>query len=71
METEQRPKTVPDSKDDTRPGGDDLKAFSRRVKFEFWGNEMLEKPVTASGNSGRVYLPTSWVGRWVKIIRID
>jgi len=42
-----------------------------RVKFEIYGEEMIEKKVKSSGNSGRVYLPPSWVGRQVKIIRID
>jgi putative transposon-encoded protein len=32
---------------------------------------MIEKRVTSSGNSGPVYLPPDWVGRYVKIIRID
>ena len=42
-----------------------------RVKFEVYGEEMVEKQVKMSGNSGRVYLPPDWVGSWVKIIRID
>ena len=42
-----------------------------RVKFEIFGEEMIEKRVKASGNSGRVYLPPDWVGHKVKIIRID
>ena len=42
-----------------------------RVKFEVYGEEMIEKKVKLSGNSGRVYLPPDWVGRHVKIIRID
>ena len=33
--------------------------------------EMIEKTVKLSGNSGRVYLPPTWVGHSVKIIRID
>ena len=41
------------------------------VKFEIYGEEMIEKLVKSSGNSGRVYLPPDWVGRHVKIIRID
>ncbi len=41
------------------------------VKFEVYGEEMVEKLVKLSGNSGRVYLPPDWVGRHVKIIRID
>lgn len=42
-----------------------------RVKFEVHGEEMLEKTVSLSGNSGRIYLPPDWVGHHVKIIRID
>jgi putative transposon-encoded protein len=42
-----------------------------RVKFEIYGEEMIEKKVKLSGNSGRVYLPPNWVGHQVKIIRID
>jgi putative transposon-encoded protein len=44
---------------------------SSRVKFEIYGEEMIEKHVKASGNSGRVYLPPDWVGHKVKVIRID
>jgi putative transposon-encoded protein len=40
------------------------------VKLEVYGEEMLEKVVKFSGNSGRVYLPPDWVGHRVKIIRI-
>ncbi len=42
-----------------------------KVKFEIYGEEMIEKRVKLSGNSGRVYLPPNWVGHQVKIIRID
>jgi putative transposon-encoded protein len=42
-----------------------------KVKLEIYGEEMIEKRVTSSGNSGRVYLPPDWVGRHVKIIRIE
>jgi len=42
-----------------------------KVKFEVYGEEMIEKKVKLSGNSGRVYLPPDWVGHHVKIIRID
>jgi putative transposon-encoded protein len=42
-----------------------------KVKFEIYGEEMIEKKVKSSGNSGRVYLPPNWVGHRVKIIRID
>ena len=42
-----------------------------KVKFEVYGEEMLEKDVKISGNSGRVYLPPDWVGHRIKIIRVD
>ncbi|MBN2467455.1 MAG: DUF2080 family transposase-associated protein [Deltaproteobacteria bacterium] len=42
-----------------------------RVKFEVYGEEMIQKRVRLSGNSGRVYLPPDWVDHQVKIIRID
>lgn len=41
------------------------------VKFEVFGQELIEKEVKKSGNSGRVYLPPNWVGHQVKIVRID
>ncbi len=41
------------------------------VKFEVTGFEMLGKQVKQSGNSGRIYLPPNWVGRRVKIVRLD
>ena len=47
------------------------KIIQGRVKFEVYGEEMIEKEVKFSGNSGRVYLPPDWVGHLVKIIRID
>jgi putative transposon-encoded protein len=42
-----------------------------KVKFEVYGEEMMEKVVKLSGNSGRIYLPPDWVGHKVKIIKID
>lgn len=59
-----RPATPPDSPD---AFGEAL----RKAKFEVYGEEMIEKEVKQSGNSGRVYLPPEWVGKNVKIIRID
>jgi len=44
---------------------------SPKAKFGVFGKEMIEKEVRKSGNSGRVYLPLNWVGKHVKIIRID
>lgn len=48
-----------------------VRSVQSKVKFEVFGEEMLEKDVKSSGNSGRVYLPPDWVGHRVKIIRID
>lgn len=42
-----------------------------KVKLVVYGEEMVEKVVKLSGNSGRVYLPPDWVGCRVKIIRVD
>ena len=48
-----------------------VKTINNKVKFEIYGEEMIEKRVKSSGNSGRVYLPPNWVGHKVKIIRTD
>ncbi len=40
-----------------------------KVKFEIYGDEMIEKTVNSSGNSGRVYLPPDWIGRKVKVVK--
>jgi putative transposon-encoded protein len=52
-------------------GGERDEPEIRKTKFEVFGEEMIEKEVKTSGNSGRVYLPPDWVGKHVKIIRID
>ncbi len=50
---------------------EDQKIVGSKVKFAVYGEEMLGKDVKISGNSGRVYLPPAWIGKHVKIIRID
>ncbi len=57
--------------DDKNKRETDPKLGKAKVKFEIFGEEMIEKRVKLSGNSGRVYLPPNWVGHHVKIIRID
>ena len=52
-------------------GKPDNPGKSPKAKFGVFGKEMIEKEVKPSGNSGRVYLPSDWVGKHVKIIRID
>ncbi len=61
----------------TKPNEDDATGWAiksdnqQKVKFEIYGEELIEKMVKTSGNSGRVYLPPDWIGHNVKIIRID
>jgi len=64
-ETNPNKKTVVNKKDSA------AKIPNNKVKFEIYGEEMIEKRVKSSGNSGRVYLPPNWVGHKVKIIRTD
>lgn len=47
------------------------KPVKQKVKFEFHGKAIIEKKVKKSGNTGRVYLPPDWVGKNVKVIRIN
>ena len=54
----------------TRRNQQDL-ANLPKTKFEVFGEEMIEKEVKPAGNSGRIYLPLDWVGRQIKIIRVD
>jgi hypothetical protein len=42
-----------------------------RSKFGIFGKELIEKEVKKCGKGGRVYLPLDWVGKHIKIIRID
>jgi hypothetical protein len=62
-------KTETDLKEISRKPEDTGK--SPKSRFGVFGEEMIEKEVKLSGNSGRVYLPLDWVGKHVKIIRID
>lgn len=60
-----------DRETDTITGAAKESSEKRKVKFEIHGEELIEKTVKASGNSGRVYLPPDWIGHRVKIVRID
>ena len=42
-----------------------------KPKLGIFGVEMIEKEVKPRGNVGRIYLPSDWVGKRVKIVRID
>ena len=39
------------------------------VKFEVYGDVLIEKTVRSNGKGGRVYLPPDWVGKTIKIIK--
>ncbi len=41
------------------------------IKFEVYGEEIIDKSVSRSGPGGRVYCPIDWVDKRVKIIRIE
>ena len=64
-------KNQTDEKEPTPEVPSIVNALNNKVKFEIYGEEMIEKRVKSSGNSGRVYLPPNWVGHKVKIIRIN
>jgi putative transposon-encoded protein len=64
-------KNQTDEKEPTAEVPSIVNALNNKVKFEIYGEEMIEKRVKSSGNSGRVYLPPNWVGHKVKIIRIN
>lgn len=44
---------------------------SPQARFTISGEEVIEKVVKPGGSTGRVYLPLPWVGKRVKIIRIN
>ena len=52
-------------------GGIPQDEASGLASFHFEGYELLEKLVKKSGTSGRVYLPSCWVGKKIKIVRMD
>jgi len=42
-----------------------------RHERQFKGHDTLEKEVTCGGNSGRIFVPKAWVGRRVRVIRLE
>lgn len=62
---------MPDEKKSKREKKGPSVTARGKVKLEVYGEEMVEKIVRQSGNSGRVYLPPDWVGCRVKIIRLN
>ena len=45
---------------------------AKGIKMELYGVEMRQKRVARSSrHQGRIYLPLSWLGKRVKIVRVD
>lgn len=42
-----------------------------KTKFRLTGLEAINKRVSPSGGCGRIYLPIRWLGKRVKVIRLD
>jgi hypothetical protein len=40
-------------------------------EYRIRGYEVILKRVTPAGSSGKIYLPVGWIGKRVKVIRID
>lgn len=60
-----------DGEDREKTGAQGFLAARYKTKFTSYGREIIQKKVKQSGNSGRVYLPPEWVGKIVKVIRVD
>lgn len=41
------------------------------ARIIIYGQEILEKKVALSYNCGRVYLPVAWIGKRIKIVRVN
>lgn len=48
----------------------DPRAPGKLNQYYIEGHEQIEKTVTASGGSGRVYLPVAWIERNVAVVRL-
>jgi hypothetical protein len=49
----------------------DRKKKDEKDLFQVWGYEMIIKRVTDAKTTGKVYLPKEWIGKRVKVIRMD
>ena len=39
--------------------------------FQVWGYELIIKRVTDAKTTGKIYLPKEWIGKRVKVIRME
>ena len=45
--------------------------MGKPVKMQMEGDEVVEKTAERGGNSGRIYVPKSWIGKKVRAVRIE
>ena len=43
----------------------------KSVQMRMTGYEAVEKVAVSGGNSGRIYVPKSWIGKKVRAVRIE
>jgi putative transposon-encoded protein len=43
----------------------------KSIQIQMEGYEILEKIPELGGNSGRVYVPKSWIGKKVRVVLIE
>ncbi len=64
-------KRQPGAAGESSPAGPAPELAGGKTKFVLRGLEATDKKVAVSHSCGRVYLPLSWLGKRVKIIRLD
>ena len=57
--------------DDEDPEMTEVPVASRPIDMHILGYEVVEKRVTSSGTSGRIYVPPSWIGKLVRAVRLE
>ena len=45
--------------------------MSKPIQIRMTGYEVVEKVAVRGGNSGRIYVPKSWIGKKVRAVRIE
>lgn len=47
------------------------KLVGKPIEMKITGYEVVEKRADSGGNSGRIYVPKSWIGKLIRAIRIE
>ena len=45
--------------------------MAQEIEVKLVGYQIIDKVVKSSGNSGRVYVPSEWIGKRVKVVLVD